>query len=260
MNSHEIFETPHDCPPKWVFMLTAYLDESGQESRNLMVLAGFLGDSDQWLKCEADWRAGLGKKKHLHMNDLRWSKPKRVKKLLDALGPIPHAAGLQAVFTSAAMSDYDDLVSGTEMERMLRSYILALVGMIQIIAKNIPDNETFKLILESNDQYELNAQSLFKASRGLVTSDGRQKLVSIEFVDKGTTLLTEPADYLAYALIQMHRNPGSIKHTLCTPILLNTRPALARQHQQQPDLVRNLVLKTIKKHPNLMRRRDENKS
>jgi hypothetical protein len=249
----DIFETPHDNPPEWVFMLTAYLDESGHEGRDLMVLAGFLGDSDQWQKCEDDWKVALGRRKHLHMVELRWSKPKRIKRLLSALGPVPHAAGLQALFTTVAMSDYDDLIAGTELERLFKSYMVAMIGMIHVIAGNIPADETFKLILETNDQYQVNVQSLFRATRELKTPDERRKVVSIEFVDKGTTVLTEPADFLAYALIQRYRNPGSMKDTFCAPILENTRPALGRQHQQQPELLRNLVNKTIVKFPNLIR-------
>jgi hypothetical protein len=249
----EIFETPHDRPPEWVFMLTAYLDESGHEGRDVMVLAGFLGDKPQWQKCEQDWKVALGKRKQLHMRELRWSRPDRVKKLLDALGPVPHAAGLQAVFTTAAMSNYEDLIYGTLMERLLRAYILAVIGMIYLIGKNIPPSETFKLVLEANERYEVNVQSLFRASKGMLTPDGKRKLVSIEYVDKGTTCLTEPADYLAYAMLQRHRSPGSLRDTLCAPILKNTRPGLGRDHQQQPELIRQWVTQTINAHPNLMR-------
>ena len=78
-------------------MLTAYLDESGHESKGLIILAGFLGNFDQWTKCEAGWKAALGKRQHLHTKELRWSKPERVKRLLESLGPVPHFAGLQGV-------------------------------------------------------------------------------------------------------------------------------------------------------------------
>jgi hypothetical protein len=205
----EVFETPHDAPPEWVFMLTAYLDESGHETRDLMVLAGFLGDSVQWGNCAENWKIALGRRKSLHMKSLQWSKPKRIEKLLCALGPVPHAAGLRAVFTTAAMSDYDDITTGAKLERLYKSYMISLMGIIDVVSDNIPANETFKLVLEANDQYRVNVQSLFKAARKLKTSDGRQKLTSIEFVNKGITSLTEPADYLAYALIQQYRSRGS---------------------------------------------------
>jgi hypothetical protein len=40
-------------------MLTAYLDESGHEGKDLVILAGFMGTAEQWEKCEADWHSEL---------------------------------------------------------------------------------------------------------------------------------------------------------------------------------------------------------
>jgi hypothetical protein len=165
ISARDCFATPHDCPPERVFMLTAYLDESGHEGQGLMVLAGFLGDDEQWKQCEEKWRIGLGKRKSLHMQELRWSKRGRIKKLLDSLGPVPHEAGLQAVFTTAAMSDYGDLIAGTQLERLFRAYIIALMGIIHLIQASIPSEETFKLVLEANDRYEVNSHSIFRATK-----------------------------------------------------------------------------------------------
>jgi hypothetical protein len=229
-------------------MLTVYLDESGHEGKDLMVLAGFLGDAVQWRICEENWKLALGKRSHLHMNDLRWSKPERIERLLSALGSVPHAAGLQAVVATASMSDYDDLVSGSELERLYKSYMISLIGIINVVTENIPAYETFKLVLERNDRYEVNVQSLFRGSK---KSNGGGKLISIEFVDKGVTALTEPGDYLAYAMLERHRNAGSVRDKLCSPIFNNTRPALARFHHLQPELVRDLVNNTIAKFPHL---------
>jgi hypothetical protein len=222
-----------------------------------MVLAGFLGDSSQWGTCAENWKSALGKRKNLHMKDLHWSKPDRIKRLLCALGPIPHAAGLRAVVTTAAMSDYDDLTSGTELNQLYKSYMIALMGMIHVITENIPSDETFKIVLEANDRYAMNVQSLFKATGKFQTPDGRPKLISIEFVDKGVTSLTEPADFLAYALIQRYRNPGSVKDELCAPILENTQPSFTRQHQLQPELLRDLVNNTRSKFPHLTRENND---
>lgn len=229
-------------------MLTAYLDESGHEGKNLMVLAGFLGDAVQWRTCEENWKLALGKRSHLHMNDLRWSKPERIERLLRALGPVPHAAGLQAVVVTTSMSDYEDLVSGTELERLYKSYMISLMGIINVVTENIPADETFKLVLERNDRYEVNVQSLFRGSK---ESRSGGKLISIEFVDKGGTCLTEPGDYLAYAILERHRNAGSMRDKLCSPILCNTQPVLARFHHLQPELVRDLVNNTVAKFPHM---------
>jgi hypothetical protein len=62
IGARDFFATPHDCPPERVFVLTAYLDESGHEGQGMMVLAGFLGDDGQWRECEKKWKRALGKK------------------------------------------------------------------------------------------------------------------------------------------------------------------------------------------------------
>ncbi len=55
-------------------MLTAYLDESGHDSKDWMCLAGFLGNENQWKDCSEKWRIGLGpNRKSLHMRTLRWN-------------------------------------------------------------------------------------------------------------------------------------------------------------------------------------------
>src|SRR2546426_907405 len=55
-------------------MLTVYLDESGHEGK-VVIVAGFLGNDNQWEQCAKKWQAGLGPQRRLlHMKDLRWSK------------------------------------------------------------------------------------------------------------------------------------------------------------------------------------------
>lgn len=154
----------------------------------------FLADEDQWKKCAADWPVGLGRRKHLHMNGLRWTKPERHQKLLSTLGPIPHAAGLRAVFSSVKVSDYDDLVDGTALQKLIKGYYIVLLGIIDVISKQIPADETFKLVLEAQIEYQTNAGLIFNASAGNRTPDGRRKLVSLDYVPKEECSLTEPAD------------------------------------------------------------------
>lgn len=93
-------------------MLTAYMDESGHEA-DRVVLAGFLGNRDQWKLFEAAWRKGLGRRRNLHMKELRWHKPERIKELLASLAPIPYRCGLTALYSTVLASDYSDLIVGT---------------------------------------------------------------------------------------------------------------------------------------------------
>lgn len=234
-------------------MLIAYLDESGHEGRDLVILAGFLGNTDQWNDCEAAWKMALGRRKNLHMGELRWSKPDRIKKLLAVLGPIPHAVNLQAVLSTVRISDYEDLLDGTQMQKLMKGYFIALLGIINVIATGIPPEETFKLVLEVQNEYAVGAHQIFLGATDLRTPSGNRKFVSIEFIKKGETCLTEPADYLAYALLQQYRDANSIRFESCSPILKITQPALGRHHSLQREVLRDFVLGMIAKHPNLMR-------
>jgi hypothetical protein len=234
-------------------MLIAIVDETGHESKDVVILAGFLGTEEQWAKCEQDWRAGLGSRDHLHMSRLRWSKVDRVRKLLGTLGAIPHAAGLQAIYSAVKISDYDDLVDGTQMQKLMKGYFITLLGIIDIVAKNIAPDETFKLVLEAQNEYALGANQIYLGTQDYRTPDGRRKLVSLEFIEKGDSTLAEPADFLAFALLQLYRDAKSVKSELCAPILRNTRDALERNHVKQPDLLRQFVTGMVAKYPNLMR-------
>jgi len=228
----EVFEASHDCHPEWMLMLTAYLDESGHEGKDLVILAGFLGADAQWAKCEADWKAVLEKRqrKHLHMASLRWGKPERVRKLLSELGPVPHVAGLQAVFSAVKVADYEDLLDGTLMQKLMKGYVISLLGVADVISKHIPEEETFKLVLEVQNEYARAAHQIYLGSADCRTPDGRRKWESLEFVAKDESVLAEPADFLAYAQVQQYRDASSVKSKLCEPILKNPRPALARNH------------------------------
>lgn len=240
-------------------MLTAYLDESGHEGKGLIILAGFLGNADQWAKCETDWKAALGQRRHLHMADLRWSKPQRISKLLTTLGPVPHAAGLQGLISTVDVADFEDLIDGTQMQKLMKGYFVTLLGLINVIAHNIPSEETFKLVMEAQNEYEYGARQTFLGTRDMLTPSGKRKLVSIEFVAKDETCLTEPADFLAYAFLQQHRDPKSERAALCAPILKNAQSVLGRHHSQQKEVLRDYVRGMIERHPNLMRSRDNGK-
>ena len=251
----EIFETPHDCCPKRVLMLTAYLDETGHEGKDVVILSGFLGTAEQWGKCEAEWQAALKQRqrKHLHMAELRWSKPKRLRPLLSVLGPIPHAAGLQAVYSAVKIADFADLVDGTAMQKAMKGYFITLLGVADVITKNIPPEETFRLMLEVQTEYAAGAKQIYHGARDSRTPDGKRKWESLEFIKKDESVLAEPGDYLAYAQLQQYRDPKSIKSELCAPILKMMRPGLGRNHLAEKETLRQFVRGMIQRHPALMR-------
>ena len=86
-------------------MLTAYLDESGQESKGFVFIAGFLGNEEQWNKCAADWKAALGNRHGLHMRKLRWTSP-RTPGLLAKLRPVPRKSGLEPMIGGVKVSEF----------------------------------------------------------------------------------------------------------------------------------------------------------
>lgn len=51
-------------------MLSAYVDETGQEAKGLVIVAGFIGDADAWKKCAAEWPTGFSgsQRRSLHLS------------------------------------------------------------------------------------------------------------------------------------------------------------------------------------------------
>jgi hypothetical protein len=240
------FSTPHDRPPKQLLMLTAYLDESGHEANDVVIIAGFLGNDEQWIRCAEEWKRGLGpQRKLLHMKDLRWSKF-GTRKLLATLGGIPHACGLHAVMAGVRVTEYYDLVAGSIAEKLCKGYYFALIAIIDSILKNIPGDETVKLVLESQKEYEGSAHFIFEA-RDEVTPSGERKLSGIEYIPKESSLLTQPADYLAYAMLQGFRDRKSKKYQWCSPILRNSQVAYGIVPER--DNIRRIIKNTLDEYP-----------
>jgi hypothetical protein len=243
----ELFATPHDHPPNWLLMLTAYLDESGHEG-NTVIVAGFLGSDTQWERCATDWRIGLGPQRRLlHMKDLRWSKH-GVRNMLATLGAIPHASGLRAVMGVAPVEYYKDLVVGTLAERMAKGYYIAVIAIIDAIVKNIPKDETVKLVFEQQDEYEPSTRMIFAVHTG-TTPSGLRKLSGIEYIPKDSSVLIQPADFLAFALLQGFRDRTTKKYKWCLPILRNTQTAFGMVPDR--DNLRKIIKNTMDAHPEL---------
>jgi hypothetical protein len=246
MTVREIFSTPYDRPPDCPFMLIAYLDESGHEGKDAVVVAGFLGNENQWTLCEGLWREGLGKRKSLHMKSLRWKKD-RVRQLLERLGPIPHKCGLRALVGGVRISDYHDLVAGTKAEKLTKGYQFCVMTVMDALAKNLPNDETVKLIFETQDQYEVQARNIFENNKHHVTTFGEAKFSSIDFIPKDSTSLTQPADYLAFAILQDYRDPKSTRARWCAPIRQITQPAWGMVPDQEG--LRAVIKTSLDKHP-----------
>jgi hypothetical protein len=206
----------------YVFMITAYLDESEHsDASKYTVVAGFRGKKNQWDSLVPAWKEGLGGRASLHMAELRWNSSKaekRVKALLENLGPLPYKCGLIPVFGAVKTEDYFDLVQGDSQLSQFGGYLLSMSHAFTLLAETVPAYERIKVVCEAQNQYEGQVRGVFDAFRQASKEAGYAQLASIEFVKKGTTCLTEPADYLAFAIGKEFSELGSKKELWSRPI------------------------------------------
>jgi hypothetical protein len=221
------FVSPHDNPPKWMAMITAYLDESGHEAKNWMFVAGFFGNDEQWNALVPLWTDALGRqRKHLHMNSLRWAST-GTRNLLSRLGPIPYKCNLQPTLAGVRVGDYEDLITGTPAQRLLKGYLVCIIPLVIQLLRVIPGNERLEIVFEQQKEYEPYAHLALAALTDMRvfqqdfmrTDTGLPKLAKWSFVPKNSTSLTEPADYIAFALRHLWQDKDSKKTQWCRPIL-----------------------------------------
>lgn len=210
-------ESPHDSPPKWALMLTAYLDESFQSGDGYAVMAGFFGNKDSWQKCAEEWRAVLGPMRSLHMNKLRW-KGDRHKTLLERLGAVPHSCGLQPVFASVRLGDYKEKLKypGGPISN---GYFVTCVGVAVVTLASLPKGERVELLFEQQLEHAMAREyALYTIGKDpRFRTKHRSALAKSGSIPK--SVLLEPSDYLAYAIMQTLVDPESLRARLCAPIL-----------------------------------------
>src|SRR6266700_7322664 len=142
-SAEPFFETPHDRRPRYVLVITVYLDESRHEDPNsFMVLAGFWGNKEQWDALAADWVSGLGKRqKPLHMRTLRLNSEagiRRAEKQLPLLGALPYKHGLSPIYAAVKTGDYQDIIKTPEQRGRFPGYSICLTAVIQKLSLKIP--------------------------------------------------------------------------------------------------------------------------
>lgn len=221
------FVVPHDSPPRWLLVLTAYVDESGQEQGNWMFVAGYVGNDEQWQRVGSEWRSAIANRQHLHLKELRWGlKKEHDREMLKRAGAVPKSCGLTPILGGVRLSDYDDLIDGTREEKLLNGYICCCFAMVIQTLRGIPKDERLTIIFERQDLYWWMADIAMQVIANerslpeMLTPDGKTpKLAAWKVVPKGSTVLTEPSDYFAYALLQNWRDKTSLKAEWCRPIL-----------------------------------------
>jgi hypothetical protein len=195
-------------------MHSVYLDESGHETGEHIVIAGFLGSDDQWEAFEHDWKTAIGSSKKFHIAKVRWGKD-ATRRRLARLAAIPYKHGLRAVLGACRVSDYADLIENTAEEYAVQGYPLVIFPIINEVLKAVPATEKIRWVFEEQHDYEQQARNVF---RNFPIKDA-SRLSDVSFVSKDATVRTQVADYLAYAMLQLLRDPSSEKTEWCRPIL-----------------------------------------
>jgi hypothetical protein len=254
------FESPEDDPPRWLLVLKAYLDESGQESKDLVVIAGFLGNEDAWTNLVSPWKAALGpQRKSLHMHDLRFKKKSEML-MLKRLAPLPVSCGLIPLHGGVRVRDYEDLLPDSNFFYKLHSgYISALFALVASVLFWLPNDERVELLFEQQDTYFWLANLILGFISGshlpaCRTKDGKPKIAKWGQVPKGSTPLTEPADFFSFSMLHRERDPDSLKSTWCLPLLESVESVKTIGHTRTKEQARvevQVMLDLLSSNPEL---------
>lgn len=245
---------------RWLCVLYAYLDETGMHGTSLScIVAGHFGTKEQWEEFDGKWEAGLGKRKSLHMKELRWNaQPERIAKLLSTLGPIPGECGLKRMFGTVRGDDYLDLIPKyTNFLEICNPFMLALYPAVLCVLDSTPKDERILFVFEQNRQCEslpYPEDSLSKGNK-YRTSTGEPRAI-FSSIPKGSTPRTEPADYLAFELAQQELDPQSDRAQLGLSILGDRKMV----GEKMPKAVmRSLVANAFQVAEQLTREREKRK-
>jgi hypothetical protein len=192
-------------------MLTAYLDEAGQEKREDVIIAGYIGSDASWEKLVTEWRAALAPRRSLHVRTLRWNGP-RPAKLMAKLGPIPDQCGLQRIIGHVRVADYADLFTEEQLRKLVPGYQMALHALTNSVLRWIPKHEQVRFFFEQQDIYARQRHVVLTAYTQMpcfYLDNGKSKLAGWADLPKSTHF--EPADALSYAVLQYARDPRSVE-------------------------------------------------
>jgi hypothetical protein len=121
------------------------------------------------------------------------------------------------------------MVLGGPAEKLLKGWLALLQPLILQTLRIVPDDERLEVVFEEQREYQPYANLAFKSSLAVPdhpwkrTKDGKPKIAKWSFVPKGSTVRTDPADYLAFALRELWTDQHSKKTEWCRPILKSGR-------------------------------------
>jgi hypothetical protein len=207
-----------DAGPETVLvLLKAYLDESRHSEGPKCVIAGWLGYDEQWKEFEKDWIKTLAPKRSLHMRELRWnSKPRRLKALLDRMGPIPDKHGLIRVAGGMKHQDYREVVAGTLSERALSPYMGCVQLCLRAMLDEIPRRHQLHVYLEQQEEYAHLVAIFNQVVIEQQKTDTR--VTGLTLLQKDASVCFQAADYLAFHMSTKAIDPDDPKAVLTRPI------------------------------------------
>lgn len=218
-----LFYSPLGDHPKWALMLTMYVDESIDSKSGLCVVAGYLGKRKQWATYIDAWEKARGERESLHLATMRLGSKRakaRHQENLERLGFIPAVCGLKPIVGSIRHSDYLDLVKGTVSEVILAGYPMALIAMLDEMAKHLAKDERVEVVFEQQATYAAQRErAMILWNRLPHHRVKRDKGIVAKWLSMEKGILTEASDYLCYAIVQRDKDKNSQKAKLTSPIL-----------------------------------------
>lgn len=203
-----------------IAMMTAYFDESGiHKGDHLCVVAGYMGSDAQWIAFVKDWISVLGKRRNLHMHDLRWNKPKKVRELLDRLGPLPEKHKLTRIVGGVWQKDHADLIKGKLRPRFSSPYVLSAMTCMSNALRALPKSQELLVVFDRQHVYQSTIDSIYDVVFDNLKFDRRVK--PPQFSNKKHTVCLDPADFLAFAVYETASNRTSPKARAARSILAN---------------------------------------
>jgi hypothetical protein len=196
-------------------MLMVYLDESGHETPEHVVVAGFIGAEEQWAAFETEWLSALKGPPTFHATKLRWNQEATRRRVAN-LSAIPYRHELRSVVGGVRVSDYADLLKNMAEVYTNQGYLMALYPILSAVSAYIPETETVRWVLEEQHDYEQPARTVIEQ---FAVMYGASRFSEVSFVSKKSTPRLHPADLLSFAVLHGMRDPSSKKARWSAPIL-----------------------------------------
>ena len=151
-----------------------------------------------------------------------------------------------AVFTRTGcrLQGFDK--DGTQATTALAGYLACLSTILIALNHAVPGHENIKVVCGIQRDHEAEAVRMFRIVTKAMADPAKPYFSGIEFIQKNSSVFTQPADFLAFAARRWREDRKSAAATMCRPILGN-RAALG--YEISRPLARDIVnLLNIRAH------------